>query len=205
MIVKNFMIEKERLVSVSIKDTVERALEVIEENALLSIPVMTEDGKDLAGSITKAKIYEELYKNGEKVNKAEVGAVYQPRQTRVERDSILEDSSIILQNEKHAFIPVYEKEQYVGILTHREIFRAYTKLLGVGRGERLSFFVTNMSGRLAILTTAVADLGGDILNLIVEDVEVLNTARIVLRVERCDIDKLIEKVKKRGFKLERID
>jgi len=199
MIVKNFMVEKERLVSVNIKDKVVDALKTIEENALLSIPVMTEDGEDLAGTITKAKIYEEMYRNGEKVKEAEVGTIYQPRQTRVEKSSILEDSSIILQNEKHAFIPVYEGETYVGILTHREVFRAYTKLLGVGRGERLSFLVPNMKGRLAILTSAVADLGGDILNLIVEDVEVMNTARIVVRLEGCDTEKVIEKVRKKRF------
>ena len=208
MIVKRHMIKKSELELARINDRIGSVLDKIVKNDFLSIPVVDEEGKDLLGVVYKSDVYEGFFNSGlskEEYLRQAVKAILTPKTVEIQTDSILEDASYLLSSVKQSFIPVYEGEKFVGILTPSAISKSYSKLLGIGKGIRLSLLVTNMSGRLAILSKSVADLGGNIISLSVEQVKVLSTARIILRVENCDIDKLLTSISKNGFKLERLD
>ena len=69
MLVKAIMIPFNQLQCLSVDNTLEEALNIIEENRLLSLPVV--DGKQFVGVISKELMYEEYFKNYEALSKTE--------------------------------------------------------------------------------------------------------------------------------------
>lgn len=202
MKVKNYMLKKENLKTVDVNLSIESALNILNENGMLSLPVM--GGNECIGAIYKVDILEKL--NKKEINKNSiVGEAYRIGTGLMKEDDDIEEASNDLLIGKTAFIPVYnENNEFTGILTHTSIFKAFSHILGFKKGTRITLVSYNIPGRVSIVSKIVSDLGGNILTIAVEDTKVMDIYRILLRVENCDINKLKEKLEEAGFKIESI-
>jgi len=81
-------------------------------------------------------------------------------------DVPLEEAARIMADHKIGGLPVMEDDRLVGIITQTDIFKVFLELLG-GRekGIRLTIEIPERKGEISRITTAIAQLGGDIVAL----------------------------------------
>lgn len=205
MFVKSLMMEKESLITVSPKDNVRKALDIIKESNLLSVPVVYED--KFFGSISKDKIYEYYFEKCpdkehymedtpvEKVMKTDVPEIFPMSQ--------VEEASNYLVTNSTPFIAVVDRDnKFQGILTHRAIFNEFTEVLGLHKGKRLSVIAYDIKGQISKLSKVISEQGGDIISFCVIDPKVKTDIKeIVIRVRADDFEGIVEKVKDAGFRI----
>lgn len=205
MFVKSLMMEKSSLITVSPKDSVSKALDIIKESNLLSVPVVYED--KFYGSISKDKIYEYYFEECpgrncsledtkvEKVMKADVPEIFPMSQ--------IEEASNFLVTNGTPFIAVVDRDnKFLGILTHKAIFNEFTDVLGFNKGKRLSIIAYDIKGQISKLSKIISEEGGDIISFVVIDPKVKTDIKeIVIRVRADNFDAIVEKVKEAGFRI----
>ena len=80
----------------------------------------------------------------------------------------IEEAARIMADNKIGGLPVVEDGALVGIITETDIFKLLVELLGArAPGLRLTIAVQDGKGVLASLTRTIADLGGNIISLVV--------------------------------------
>jgi acetoin utilization protein AcuB len=205
MFVKSLMMGKESIITVTPKDSIRKALEIIKKENLLSVPVVYE-GK-FYGSVSKDKIYEFYYEECagkecsledfivEKVMKTDVPVISPMSQ--------VEEAANFLVANRTPFIAVIDREDnFQGILTHKAIFTAFTDILGLNKGKRLSVIAYDIKGQIQKLSKIISDYGGDIISFAVIDPKIKTDVKeIVIRVRANDFDNIVEKVKEAGFRI----
>jgi acetoin utilization protein AcuB len=207
MLVRALMLEKEQLVIAGPEETLESALRKIEDNNFLSIPVV--DGKTFLGVISKERIFEEYFK-GDFDNKQEflrnskVRDVYRNIIPRVNSNDLIERASRVLETFGIPFVAaVNERDEFEGIVTHYAIFHSFGEVFGLNEGHRIAVTAYDVPGQLAKLTDTITRCGGDIISFAIIDPKVrLDVKEIVVRVRIMDLDRLIERIKDAGFKLQ---
>lgn len=205
MFVKNLMLPKEKLVTITPKDNIQKALQLIEENHFLSIPVA--EGTKFYGSISKEKIYTYYYEKCpdrqcflkdflvENVMRTDVPTI-NPRENMEKAVHFLEVNNV-------AFVAVVDDGEFVGIVTHHAIFEEFTGVFGISKGKRLAIVAYDVPGQIAKLTSIVSKENADIISLAVVDPKsMLDVREIVMRVNAKDFEVLVEKVKEAGFKVQ---
>jgi acetoin utilization protein AcuB len=86
----------------------------------------------------------------------------------VSPDTSIEEAARIMADNKIGGLPVVEAGQLVGIITETDVFKILVELLGARTsGLRLTVVVPDAKGVLARLTGAIANLGGDIVSVVV--------------------------------------
>lgn len=206
MIVGRHMINKEDLTTVNLETGIDEVLKILNSKDYLSLPVM--EGEELVGILYKSDLFSELVSTelskadflNQKVDKYTVKDL-----DSVETTDLLEVASSMLIDAKQSFLPVYERDEYVGIITPTAIFKANSELLGIGKGTRISLRFVDGAGRLASISNTVNKLGGNIITLVIDNIGLLNLSRIIMRVENCDIDELTKRLSSNGFSVERVD
>jgi len=206
MFVKNSMLPLEKLMTISPKESIKKALEVIDENNLLSIPV-AEDEK-FYGSISKERIYAYYYEKCldkqclltdftvENVMRTDVPTIHPLEQ--------IEKASHFLAVESVSFIAVIDEYgKFKGIVTHNAIFHEFTDLFGLNKGRRLAVIAYDIPGQISKLSKIITENNGDIISFVVVDPKSVTDVReIVIRVRTEDFQGIIEKVKQAGFKIQ---
>jgi acetoin utilization protein AcuB len=82
----------------------------------------------------------------------------------VAEDTPLEEAARIMADNKFSGLPVMRGKALVGIITETTLFRIFLELLGARRaGIRVTISMPDEPGKLADLTKAVHDLGGNII------------------------------------------
>lgn len=206
MLVKNIMIPLEKLTTVSIQDTVGETIELIDNHKLLSLPVV--DGDAFVGIISKKYIFEEYFHmaiDKEAFLKLKIEQFMKTKIDTVNERDLVEVPAHILSENNLQFIPVVdEKQKFAGIVTHKAIFKTFTKILGFGH-TRLEIITRDGKGRLAYLTEVIAKNDANILSIAEIDVELMNLREIILRVDTGDTKKLVHALNEAGFKVNRVD
>lgn len=206
MFVKNLMLPKEKLVTITPKDNIQKALQLIEDNHFLSIPVV--EGTKFYGSISKEKIYAYYY---EKCPDRQcflkdflVEGVMRTDVPTINPVDNLERAVHFLEVNNVAFLAVIDDDdQFVGIVTHHAIFEEFTGIFGISKGKRLAIVAYDVPGQISKLTSIVTKENANILSLAVVDPKsMLDVKEIVMRVNTEDYPALIEKVKEAGFKVQ---
>jgi acetoin utilization protein AcuB len=114
----------------------------------------------------------------------------------------IENAAYILKELKTPFLVVKNSEgKFVGIVTHKAIFDAYSNVLGLNAGHRIVLNMFDLPGQLAKLTAIIKENNGNITNLALEDAKVMNVQRVIIKVRSNNITKLIEAIKLAGFKV----
>lgn len=202
MLVRSIMIPFNQLQCLSVENTIEEALNITEENRLLSLPVI--DGKKFIGILSKENIYEEYFKNYETLSKADflnkkVNDLVKSKIMTINEDLPIEDAAAIFITSKYRFIPIVDdKEELIGIVTHQSIFKQYQKIFG-DRVNVLTVYTSNFKGVMAKMTDTIAKAGGNIKNIVQIDTNVMNLQEIYLSIECEDFEKVVMALKKNGF------
>jgi acetoin utilization protein AcuB len=206
MLVKNIMIPLENLTKVEVDTTVADAIRLIDQNNLLSLPVV--EGEDFVGIISKKYIFEEYFNQGgekEIFLQKKVREFMKTKIDSVNKKDIVEVPAQVLTKTNLQFIPVVdEKGKFCGIVTHKAIFKAFTQVLGFGH-TRIALTTRDVKGRLAKLAEIITKQGANIISIVEIDLEVMNLRELVLRVDAPDTKKLIDSITKAGFSILRVD
>jgi len=203
MFVKNSMLPKDKLITISPKDSIKRALEIIERNNFLSIPV-AEDEK-FYGSISKERIYAFYYEKCldkqclltdftvESIMRLDVPTIHPLEQ--------MEKAAHFLEVNNVAFVSVVDEYgAFKGIVTHNAIFHEFTELFGLNKGRRLSVMAYDIPGQVSKLTNIISRNNGDIISFVVVDPKSLTDVKeIVVRIRTDNFQDILEKVKDAGF------
>ncbi len=206
MFVKNLMLPREQLITISPKETIKRALEIIEENNFLSIPVAEDEV--FYGSISKDRIYAFYYEKSldkecllsdfvvENVMRTDVPSIHPLEQ--------MEKAAHYLEVKNIAFVAVVDEyNKFKGIVTHHAIFHEFTELFGLNKGRRLAVIAYDIQGQISKLSKIITENNGDIISFVVVDPKsVTEVKEIVVRVRTENFQEILEKVKEAGFKIQ---
>lgn len=172
------MLVRERMstnpVTITTDCNITQALRVMRENQVRRLPVLDQDGellgivseKDLLyaspSPATSLSIYEMHYL----LSQLRVAELMTTDLMTVNSDTPLEEAARIMADNKIGGLPVLDDGQLVGIITETDIFKVFLELLGArDKGLRLTVEIPERKGEMARITTAIADLGGNILAL----------------------------------------
>lgn len=207
MRVRAIMLPFAKLNCISIDNTVEEAIAIIEEHGLLSLPVV--DGTEFIGVLSKQVVFEEFFRSGncsrEEFLQKRVREFMMDKVDTVQKDMRIEEAAVRFIKSKVRFIPVTnEYNQLLGIVTQQAVFKQYQKLFGEAHNS-LAIFNYDIKGTLAKLTDTIAKAGGNICNLLVIPTDVMDLVEIFLRIDAEDFDKVVKALKKQGFDLRNIE
>jgi len=145
MFVRNAMVNSENLITVQVTDSLAVALDKIESNNFLSLPVL--DGSKFYGVIFKERIYREFF-NCEGVTKEDYLSNRQVKEMAsvdipfVYQDQLIEEVAHMLREYRIPFVPVLnndEEKKFVGIITHYVIFDNFMNIFGTKKGYRYNY------------------------------------------------------------------
>lgn len=211
MYIKNHLMLKDKLTTVSLDETLKSAIEKIKAGNFLSLPVLSEDGKNFEGILMKEAIYRKFYEwesmpRGDFLTKTKVKDIFTDNYKSVHDDDYIEKASFMLRSFNTPFLPVFNSEEkFVGIVTHDAIFDAFFKLFGFGKGERILVRISDEPGQLAKLTDIFEKESVNIASLLVYNPGILNIQQVILTVETDDLPKIMDKLGRKGFMATRLD
>ena len=154
MAVKDFMTRK--VVYISPDTTIAHAADMRREQKLHRLPVIEND--QLVGLVTEGTIAEaspskatslSIYEMNYLLNKTKVGDVMIRDVVTISQFASLEDATYLMLKNKIGILPVVDNEQLYGVITDRDIFKAFLEVSGYGEeGVRLRFVTENKVGVL---------------------------------------------------------
>lgn len=203
MIVRSIMLAKNKLITIMPQDTVKAALELIEKNNLLSIPVVLNN--KFYGSISKDRIYAYYYeKCPDKeclLEDFKVENVMRTDVPTIEPQENIEQAVQFLEMRNISFVAVVnEYGNFEGIITHHAIFHEFTGIFGINKGERLAVIAFDIPGQIAKLSKIIYENNGNVISCVVVDPESVTDVReIVIRLKADNFKQIVEKIKAAGF------
>lgn len=202
MKVKVIMVPRSKTKCIQADDTIEEALKLIDENGLLSLPVV--EGNRVFGVLSKRYVYE-LYFQEENVDRKEflsrsVRQFIKTKLTTISEDAPIEQAADAFIGSKVPFIPVTDSRgEMSGIVTYQAIFKEYQKISGTNEYNTIVIFAYDFKGKLAEMAEVIAKNDGNIKNIRSRDAEVLGVQELTFKVECPNLDKIVHALKKRGF------
>jgi acetoin utilization protein AcuB len=116
----------------------------------------------------------------------------------VTEDTPIEEAARIMADRKIGGLPVMRAGQLVGIITETDLFKAFLQMLGGRRpGVRLTLAVAGAKGTLARISSAIFNVGGDIVGLgLIEAPDSAGTEwHVAIKVQDAAREKLVEAVR----------
>ncbi len=201
MKIKAILIPKAKLHTISLNATVQEALDIIDCNNMLSLPVM--DGDVFVGALSKQFIYENYFKLTECARedflckKVTEFMSYKLPEAK-ESDPIDKAAEMFIQS-KFRFIPVVNGHgDFVGIVTQQAVFKEYQKLFGSGYNSMTICFY-DYQGSLARIAKIINKAGADIKNSVIMNTDTMGLHELFVRVECDDFDKLKLTLESEGY------
>ncbi|TFZ39528.1 CBS domain-containing protein [Soehngenia longivitae] len=205
MYVRNHMIKLKDLVSLNPEENVKDALKKINSKDFLSLPVISEN--KILGILMKEAIYRKYFEEDftskeDFLTNCKVKDIYNKDLKIINESEPIEEASYLLNNRRTPFLAVIDdKGNFVGILTHAAIFKAFSEIFGLEIGQRLVIHMFDIPGQLARLTDILKKENINIMNLTLLDTKVMGIIKVVLRVDTANIEELVLKLEKEGFKI----
>jgi acetoin utilization protein AcuB len=172
------MLVRERMspkpVTITADVSITEALREMRQKQVRRLPVLDGEGhligivseKDLLyaspSPATSLSIYEMHYL----LSRLKVSELMSTHVITVAPDVPLEEAARVMADNKIGGLPVVEDGRLVGIITETDIFKVFLEMLGArSSGLRLTVEIPEQKGEMARITTAIAQLGGNILAL----------------------------------------
>lgn len=162
MAVKDFMTK--RVVYVSPETTVAAAADIMRDKGLRRLPVIEHD--KLVGLITEGTMAEaspskatslSIYEMNYLLNKTKVGDIMIKNVLTVSKYASLEDAIYIMLQNKVGVLPVVDNDQISGIITDKDVFRAFLEISGYGQaGIRIGLEVPDTPRVLEKIANLIA-------------------------------------------------
>ncbi|MCR2042515.1 ACT domain-containing protein [Anaerosalibacter massiliensis] len=209
MYVKNHMLPKNKLTVVYVDESIGNALEKINKGDFLSLPVF--EGKEFRGILMKEAIFRYYFESDyigkdDFLSEVKVSDLYTEVYKSILETELIENASYLLKEVRTPFLPVFNGiGEFTGILTHVAIFDAFSEIFGLGKGTRILVNLFDIPGQLAKLTEIIRKEDVNIANIAVMDAKVLDVYKVVIRVDSGDVDALIDKINKSGFKIASVE
>nr|WP_312577962.1 CBS domain-containing protein [Sedimentibacter sp.] len=203
MLIRSIIMPANKLITLSTRDTAQKAIQTIEDNGFLSLPVF--EDKKFVGFLSKQYIYDEFFKSGETdYNKFFQKSVAEFITTPLEavKDSTpVEEAAEIFFKSKVRFLPVVDSDnRFLGILTQKVLFDVITKVFGL-KDAKLIILSSDFSGVIAKISEIIYKNGANITNIVQMDTGVMEIKEISIRLEGDNIEKIVEKLKNNGIKV----
>lgn len=203
MLIRPIILSANKLITLSPKDTAQKAIQLIQDNGFLSLPVV--EGNKFVGFLSKQFIYDEFFKSGETdYNKFFQKTVAEFITTPLEavKDSTpVEKAAEIFFKSKIRFLPVVDNNNdFVGILTQKALFDIIIKVFGL-HDAKIVILSSDFSGVIAKISDIIYKSGANITNIVQMDTGVMEVKEILIRVECDNLEKLVEKLKNNGIKV----
>ena len=132
MRVRAIMLPFAKLNCISVEDTVEKAIGIIDEHGLLSLPVV--DGTEFIGVLSKQFVFEEFFHGEwgrEEFLQKKVREFMRSKIDTMPEDMRIEEAAVRFITSKARFIPVTnEYNQLLEIVTQQAVFKQYQKMFG---------------------------------------------------------------------------
>lgn len=203
MLVRSIIIPGNKLISLSTEDTAQKAIQTIEENGFLSLPVF--EGKTFVGFLSKQFIYDEFFKSGETdynnfFEKPVKNFITTPQEA-IKGNTPIEEAAEIFFKSKVRFLPVVDNDdKFLGILTQKVLFDIIIKIFGLHEAKIVILY-SDISGVIAKISEIIYKNGANITNIVQVDTGVMEIKEITIRVEGNNLEKLVEKLRNSGIKV----
>lgn len=201
MRVKAIMMPFGKLTCISVNDTISEALEIIDAQGLLSLPVV--DGQKFIGVLSKQYLYEDYFKNfkgtKEEFCSKKVQEFMKTKIDTIGENTRIEEAAALFITSKARFIPITnDYNVLLGIVTQQAVFKEYQKIFG-NKHNSMAIYTYDIRGVLGKICELIAKEGGDICNLMVIPTEVLDLVEIFLRVEAPNFEKVVRALERHGY------
>lgn len=201
MRVKAIMMPFSKLTSISVDNTVGEAMKIIDEQRLLSLPVV--NGKEFIGVLSKQYMYEEYFRNFDGTKEAfEAKKVQEFMKTKIDtisENTRIEEAAAQFITSKARFIPITNEHNILlGIVTQQAVFKEYQKIFG-NKHNSMAIYTYDIRGVLGKICEVIAKEGGDICNMMVIPTEVLDLVEIFFRVEAPDFERVVRALERKGY------
>ena len=210
MAVKDFMTRK--VVYISPDTTIAHAADIMRDQKLHRLPVIEND--KLVGLVTEGTIAEaspskatslSINEMNYLLNKTKVKDVMIQDVVTISQYASLEDATYLMLKNKIGILPVVDNEQVYGIITDRDIFKAFLEVSGYGeKGVRMRFVTEDEVGVLSHIIALLVE----------ENLNISNTVniprkdgKVVIEVQidgDIDLDSLKAKFEAHNIKVEDI-
>jgi acetoin utilization protein AcuB len=139
-----------------------RRLPIVDKHGILVGIVTDEDLFTASPSqATSLSIWELNYL----LSKIKVGDIMTKDVITVAEDTPIEEAARIMADKKIGGLPVMRNNHVVGIITETDLFKIFLELMGArSMGVRVTALMEDTHGKLAELTSAIADHGGNFLS-----------------------------------------
>jgi len=195
-------------VTISKKTSVFDALAIMKKNKIRQLPVVT-DGK-LEGLVTEKDLLTvspspatslSIFELNGLLAKLTVGEVMVKSPVTVEPDTTIEETALILRENKFGSVPVVENGQLVGIITVTDIFDALIEFFGYGKaGTRLMIEAQDRVGLLAEISQVVKDFGV-LIKASIFAYKDNGNVEIMLRLATVDPEPLVTALREKGYEV----
>lgn len=172
MAVKDFMTRK--VVYISPDTTIAYAADIMRDQKLHRLPVIEND--KLVGLVTEGTIAEaspskatslSIYEMNYLLNKTKVKDVMIQDVVTISQYASLEDATYLMLKNKIGILPVVDNEQVYGIITDRDIFKAFLEVSGYGeKGVRMRFVTEDEVGVLSHIIALLVEENLNISNTV---------------------------------------
>jgi len=203
MRVRAIMTTANNLTVLNPSDTAKHAIQLIEDNGFLSLPVVEND--TFVGFLSKQFIYDTFFKEEQTDIKSflnrPVSHFIFDKIEAVTPDLFIEEAADIFFKNKMRFIPVVgNQNEFLGIVTQNTLFGILTKIYGL-HDPKISILTDDFRGVLSKIADIISKNEGNITNIALLDTEVMGIQEISIRLEGNDIDKIVKKLEEKGFKI----
>jgi acetoin utilization protein AcuB len=186
------------------------ALRLMRDRQVRRLPVLDQEGnligivseKDLLyaspSPATSLSIYEMHYL----LSQLRIQELMTKEVITVTPDTLLEEAARIMVDHKIGGLPVMEGRRLLGIITQTDIFEVLLEQFGARqKGLRVSLEIPERKGEMARITTAIAQLGGDILALGTFLGDDPTTALVTIKVEDVSAEALASAMRDLGLQI----
>ena len=172
MAVKDFMTRK--VIYISPDTTVAHAADIMRAQELHRLPVIEND--QLAGLVTEGTIAEaspskatslSIYEMNYLLNKTKIKDIMIRDVVTVSQFASLEDATYLMLKNKIGILPVVDNQQVYGVITDRDVFRAFLEISGYGEeGIRVRFITEDEVGGLEKIVHLIVEENLNISNAV---------------------------------------
>lgn len=151
---------------------IQEALNLMHKERIRRLPVTDARGR-LIGIVTERDLLQaspseatslSIWELNYLISKITVERVMNKKPITVSEGTPLEEAARIMADNKIGGLPVTRGDEVVGIITETDLFKIFLELMGAREpGVRVTALVADVPGELARLTTAVRNVGGNIL------------------------------------------
>ena len=188
------------LITVSRNTGVDDALRLMRDKNIRRLPVIDNQGK-LIGIVSDKDLYLaspspatslDIFEMRYLLARLGVEKIMSAPVITVQPDTPLEEAARIMADRKIGGLPVLdEQENLVGIITESDLFKIFVELLGArSHGVRVTVRVPDVKGELAMLTSAVAVAGGDIMSLSTLEGPMPDQFEVMIKVADLTLDQV---------------